>query len=300
MRDPRHLEFETLRKKAVALGSSDCQTDYRAILELIKSEFPIVRKAAAGALVKFLTRHPSVADLCRIPLYSAISQETGDQTRLYLVKAYRFCLKTFTSLDEELLRDLVRNPTQKDYVRTLVSEILTDYEATVCEREARHRHWCTRCRKPVSVEESAAGIKKYGKPYCHHCLQEREFEDIKFNHDVETAKRLRTTDDIAVQSKGEKRIGDWLDAHSIAYIYDNRIVVAGDIAMRPDFYLPEFDVYIEYWGMNTPEYLETMKKKQFLYQRDHKKLISLSSRDFDSLEETLAQKLSRYLKISGE
>lgn len=26
--------------------------------------------------------------------------------------------------------------------------------------------------------------------------------------------------------------------------------------IRPDFYLPEFDVYIEFWGMDTPAYLQ--------------------------------------------
>lgn len=39
-----------------------------------------------------------------------------------------------------------------------------------------------------------------------------------------------------------------------------------DLAVRPDFYLPEFDLYIEYWGMDTEEYVDNMRKKQFHYQ----------------------------------
>jgi hypothetical protein len=40
-----------------------------------------------------------------------------------------------------------------------------------------------------------------------------------------------------------------------------------------------------------------MKKKRFLYQRDRKRLVSLSYRDFDRLEELLSEKLSRYFRI---
>ena len=69
------------------------------------------------------------------------------------------------------------------------------------------------------------------------------------------------------------------------------------MAIRPDFYLPEFDVYIEYWGMDTINYKIGMLKKQKLYQQEGKKLISLYYYDKDNLEKILKQKLSRYMKI---
>ena len=46
---------------------------------------------------------------------------------------------------------------------------------------------------------------------------------------------LRTKDGVSVQSRGEKRIADWLARRNIAYLYDERIEVAGDFALRPDF-----------------------------------------------------------------
>ena len=49
--------------------------------------------------------------------------------------------------------------------------------------------------------------------------------------------------------------------------------------------------------MNTPEYIANMKKKQFLYQRDRKKLISIYYNDFERIEEILQLKLSRYIRI---
>ena len=114
---------------------------------------------------------------------------------------------------------------------------------------------------------------------------------------VEEAKRLRTVNEVAVQSQGERRIGDWLALHGIDYRYDERLMIAKDTRIRPDFYLPEFDLYIEYWGMDTPEYVENMRRKRILYQQARKKLISISYRDFDRIELVLSEKLSKYMKL---
>ena len=141
------------------------------------------------------------------------------------------------------------------------------------------------------------GMELFDKPYCLHCLDERILESKNFELVVDDAKTKRTEDGTAVQSQGERRIGDFLSQRRIAYVYDERYRMAGDVRIRPDFYLPEFDLYIEYWGMDTPEYVENMKKKLFLYQRAGKKLISLSFRDFDQLEAILEEKLSRYIRL---
>ena len=297
MKDPRHREFEAQRARAVEIGRAGATASYRELLGMLESEFPIVRKAAAGALVKLMEVSSSLGGACRTTLHSAIRKEAGEQTLQYMLKAYLRCAGDFTQLDLDLLHDIARNPTRKDYVRAAASEAIAAGEAAARQREALHRHWCTRCRRPLSAEESARGIARYGKPYCHHCLEERSLEDLRFQQDVEKAKVLRTTDGVAVQSRGEKRIGDWLARQAIAYVYDARIVVAGDLAIRPDFYLPEFDLYIEYWGMDTPEYRANMEKKRFLYQRDKKKLLSLSFRDSDRLEDVLRLKLSRYIRL---
>ena len=74
-------------------------------------------------------------------------------------------------------------------------------------------------------------------------------------------------------------------------------MIAKDTRIRPDFYLPEFDLYIEYWGMDTPEYVENMRRKRILYQQARKKLISISYRDFDRIELVLSEKLSKYMKL---
>ena len=297
MRDPRHDEFERLQKRALEIGNTGTGADYRELLKLLESEFPVVRKAAASALCKWFNRDASVALVCKGALFVAIGKEEGEQTLNYMIKALAKCGKYLNRLDLDLLRDIARNPTHKDYVRASASEAIAVGERENKDEAARLRHWCTRCRRPISAEESAKGIDKYGKPYCRHCLEERRLEDINFEANVEAAKRLRTIDEVAVQSRGEKMIGDWLAANRIAYQYDERMILAGDIRIRPDFYLPEFDIYIEYWGMNTREYLANRRNKQILYQRDHKRLISLTPKDLPDLDAVLKTKLSRYLNV---
>jgi len=297
MKDPRHDEFERLRRRAVELGNVGSGADYQEVVDLLASEFPVVRKAAASALVKLLDRQPGIAGICKVPLLMAIEKEEGEQTLQFMLRAMAKCAKEMNIIDLDVLRDIARNPTRKDYVRAAASEAVARGESEAKDAKARHRHWCTRCRKTITVEEAQQGIDRYGKPYCHHCLEERIHEDANFESNVEAAKKLRTVDEVAVQSQGERRIGDWLAKNAIAYRYDERMIVAGDTRIRPDFYLPEFDLYIEYWGMNTPEYVANMRKKQFLYQRERKKLISLSYKDLPNLEEILHLKLSRYIPL---
>jgi len=297
MRDPRHDEFDRLKQRALELGCSGHGVAYRELLELLASEFPIVRKTAASALDKLLGREPSLAGLCKVSLLSAIEKETGEQTLQFMLRVAAKCAKELNRVDLDILRDVARDPTRKGYVRAAASEAIALGEGETRDLTARLRHWCTRCWKPISAEESQRGIDRYGKPYCHHCLEERIYEDANFESNVEVAKKLRTQDDVAVQSQGERRIGNWLNANAIEYRYDERMIFAGDARIRPDFYLPEFDLYIEYWGMDTPEYNANREKKLFLYRREGKKLISLSWKDLPILEETLKMKLSRYFKI---
>lgn len=65
-------------------------------------------------------------------------------------------------------------------------------------------------------------------------------------------------------------------------------------AIRPDFYLPELDVYIEYWGMDTADYKIGMLKKQQLYQQEGKRLISIHPPDKPHLDTILHRKLALF------
>jgi len=67
-----------------------------------------------------------------------------------------------------------------------------------------------------------------------------------------------------------------------------------DMAINPDFFLPEFNVYIEYWGMDTADYKIGLLKKQQFYQQQGKKLISLYPDDKPRIRELINAKLRKF------
>jgi len=294
--DPSVAEQRELRARALELGKSGDAGKASELTELLKSRFPEVRRLAASALGKLAAFRPN-GTLVAFALARAAEGDTHPQVRQYALKALaKYPAAAIAWLD--MMRDIARDPTAAEYVRVAAAEAIAAAQEENRRIYAREHHWCTRCRKVISEEEFLAGMERFGKPYCRHCLDERLLESKNFELVVENAKVRRTEDGTAVQSKGERRIADFLASRRIAYVYDERYRLAGDVTIRPDFYLPEFDVYIEYWGMDTPEYVENMRKKLFLYQRAGKKLISVSFRDFENIEAILEEKLARYIKLS--
>ncbi len=118
-------------------------------------------------------------------------------------------------------------------------------------------------------------------------LERRNFET-----QVEINKTIQAKDGTVVQSEGERRIAEWLTEHGIAYRYDSKFRIINEFQIRPDFYLPELDVYIEYWGLDTPQYKMSMCKKQLLYQQEGKRLVSVYPKDLPCLDKLLTSKLS--------
>jgi len=111
---------------------------------------------------------------------------------------------------------------------------------------------------------------------------------------VELQKNIRAKDGTWVQSAGERLICEALDVEGLRYRYDERFRILDGYAIRPDFYLPEFDLYIEYWGMDTADYKIGMLKKQQLYQQQGKKLISLYPDDKPRIRELINTKLGKF------
>lgn len=287
---------EAERKRAVEIGREGRTSAWTEIVSLLSNPSPAVRRAAASAARKLMSISGDLRKAFCIPLYMAATRETREQVLQYELRALEMCVGMTDQMVADI-KDIARNATHADYVRAAANDCAAAAEMVIREAESRRKHWCARCRRPVTKEESAAGIERYGKPYCRHCLDERILEERNFEADVASAKRLRTADDVAVQSRGEKRIGDWLSRKRIEYVYDERYRIAGDVSIRPDFYLPEFDLYIEYWGMQEQDYLARKSEKKFLYQRAGKKLISLDWRDLENIESVLEEKLSRYIRL---
>lgn len=80
---------------------------------------------------------------------------------------------------------------------------------------------------------------------------------------------------IRVRSKGEQQIANFLFEQEIEYLYEP-LFLFGDIHIHPDFYLYEYGVFIEYFGVeNNIEYDKYKKLKLELYEKIGIKVIVL-------------------------
>ena len=155
-------------------------------------------------------------------------------------------------------------------------------------------HCCQRCGVELEADEFARSQKAFQRPFCNYCFDEVFLERRNFETKVELQKKIRAKDGTWVQSVGERLIAEILAAEKIRYRYDERFRILDGYAIRPDFYLPEFDVYIEYWGMTTADYKIGMLKKQQLYQQQGKRLISLYPEDKPRMKQVLMGKLEQF------
>ena len=79
--------------------------------------------------------------------------------------------------------------------------------------------------------------------------------------------------------------------------FNERFRILDGYALRPDFYLPGSDLYIEYWGMDTADYKIGMLKKQQIYQQTGKRLVSIYREDLPHIEAILAQRLAPFVHL---
>jgi hypothetical protein len=174
------------------------------------------------------------------------------------------------------------------------AELLALLRSSSASAIASSMRRCQRCHCTLTADEFARSQQAFQRAYCARCFDEVFLQRRNFEMQVELKKNIKTQDGKLVQSQGERRIADWLAAHCIAYRYDAKFRIIGEFQLRPDFYLPELDIYIEYWGLDTPQYKMSMYKKQILYQQEGKRLLSVSPSDLPRLDEHLCSKLQLF------
>ena len=212
------------------------------------------------------------------------------QTRQYAIKA----VKSYGAAAKGCLhdlRDVAANPAQPDYIRRDAASAVELIEEAVRIAAVTAEQRCHRCNLVVSADEFARSQQAFQRVFCDRCFDEVFLERRNFETQVEINKTIEARDGTVVQSEGERRIAEWLTHHGLAYRYDAKFRIIGEFQIRPDFYLPELDVYIEYWGLDTPQYKMSMYKKQTLYQQEGKRLISVYPKDLPVLGRLLTSKL---------
>jgi hypothetical protein len=276
-------------QRALTLGRGTDPAVLPEFIALLKHPSSEVRRLSASAIGKLAVFGANPAEAVAA-LGPVALKDPHPQVQQYAIKG----LKVFGASAQGFVRDLddlAANPHAKDYVRRTAHSAAEGIHQALQERQANARRKCQRCGRELSADEAARSRLAFQRPFCDPCFDEVYLERRNFETKVELNKTIRAKAGTLVQSRGEQMISDWLAAHGMAFRYDERYRILEGYAIRPDFYLPELDVYIEYWGLDTAEYKIGMLKKQQLYQHEGKRLISIYPKDKGRLDEVLRSKL---------
>jgi hypothetical protein len=279
-------------KRALALGRSGDPEALPEVIGMLRLPSNEVQRLAASAIGK-LVEFGADAETAVGALAPLARQARHPQTQQYAIRALNKCGAAAKECVADL-RDVARNPAQRDYVRAAAATVADAIEQAGKDKMDGVKHRCQRCSAKVTADEFARSHQAFQRTFCDRCFDEVFLDRRNFETQVELNKTIEARDGTVVQSAGERRIAEWLTAHGLAYRYDAKYRIIGEFQIRPDFYLPELDVYIEYWGLDTPQYKMSMYKKQTLYQQEGKRLISVYPADLSRLGALLAAKLKLF------
>ena len=103
-----------------------------------------------------------------------------------------------------------------------------------------------------------------------------------------------------VRSNSERIIADYFTRSGIRYAYEQPAMSRWGFRRisKPDFYLPDYGVYVEFWGLvNLPNnaarsrYERTMRWKMAQYHRNGIKFVSLYPSELNNLDVSFQSKL---------
>jgi hypothetical protein len=96
-----------------------------------------------------------------------------------------------------------------------------------------------------------------------------------------------------VRSNSERTIADYFSKNNIRYVYEQDAMSRRNSRRisRPDFYLPDYGIYVEYWGMLGAEdsrvrsrYERSMRWKMAKYHQNNIKFISVYPSNMSNLD----------------
>ncbi len=143
-----------------------------------------------------------------------------------------------------------------------------------------------------------------GKHFCYTCYSKYKSKaiDIRIKNcatvdilDPYGNKVHPCTDGTLVRSRAEAMIGSHLFNHKIRYIYEKPIYYSENGktgTLHPDFYLPDFDVYIEYNEFDTEDYLQKKRYAMRIYAQKKMNVIVMTAKDLGNIAAFLATKLN--------
>jgi hypothetical protein len=91
-----------------------------------------------------------------------------------------------------------------------------------------------------------------------------------------------------VRSMAEREIANWLFKNNIFFLYEEIIIRLDGYNFIPDFYLPKYKLYIEYYGNFRHDNRRTLLKK-YLYKKYKIKVLQIDNIGYKKIEKYLEE-----------
>jgi superfamily I DNA and/or RNA helicase len=125
--------------------------------------------------------------------------------------------------------------------------------------------------------------------FCIECGDIKKMQNRYFNE----KKTFKCKDTHMVRSSGEVRIDDWLYDNGIEHTYEEKLPI--QILLYCDWYLPKFDVYIEFWGsVHEKDKGSHRKYKEKIYKDHGLKLVNIEDNDLINLNDRLNHEFVKF------
>ena len=148
-----------------------------------------------------------------------------------------------------------------------LQSILDNTKCLICDSPSNGKHYCYSCYTKFKNQSFDVRIKN---------CQKTEIIDYYGN------KTFLCDDGRFVRSRAEALISNFLFNNKIRYIYEKPIYYRENNinkVLHPDFYLPDYDLYIEYNELNTDKYLQNKEYAMRIYRSKGMHVLVMTNKD---------------------
>ena len=141
-------------------------------------------------------------------------------------------------------------------------------------------------------KETKNFFNKYTKQAIIHKEQTIETEDVRKKWEA----MLQCDDGHYVRSYSEVLIDNWLYHNNYVHAYEKSVFMPKnpEETIISDFYIPQGNVYIEFWGLDNKKYNDRKEHKVKLYNDNEINLINLTENDIKILNDIMPKLLFKF------
>jgi len=151
-------------------------------------------------------------------------------------------------------------------------------DRTACQLALRKK---AEMHQAIYQQKQAEYLEEVRKDYQVRLLSKKKWE---------TSVTFKTKSGIRVRSKIEKIIADFLFDQGIRFVYEP-IVNLGGFYVMPDFYLVDYEIFIEHFGLENQEYKASAEAKLGRFHMFKMRVVCTYPADEPDIEAVLTEKL---------